>query len=187
MPTLTPVKPLVFLRCGGTFEKTYNVTQGALNFDDANLERWVEQCRIAPKARIETVMLMDSLEMHDEHRQQLADTIAHTKEERIIVIHGTDTMVESALFMAPFQQSNQVIVFTGAMIPAASHGSDALFNLGLATAAVQLLPAGIYIAMSGQIFDARCVRKNLTAGQFEESSELLANTKASEDLAKKIV
>jgi L-asparaginase len=167
MPKLTPVKPLVFLRCGGTFEKTYSATEGTLNFEEANLERWIRPCRIAPKPRIETVMLIDSLEMNDSHRQQLANAIASTKENQIVVIHGTDTMTKSALYITPIKRVEQVVVFTGAMVPAALCDSDASFNLGLATAAAQLLPPGVYIAMSGQIFEAGNAHKNQALQQFE--------------------
>jgi L-asparaginase len=170
MPKLTPVKPLVFLRCGGTFEKTYSATEGALNFEGANLERWIRPCRIAPKPRIETVMLIDSLEMNDSHRQQLADAIASAAENQIVVIHGTDTMTKSALYITPTKRVEQVVVFTGAMVPAALCDSDASFNLGLATAAAQLLPPGVYVAMSGQIFEASRTQKNPVLQQFEHLS-----------------
>lgn len=112
-------------------------------------------------------MLIDSLEMTDDHRDLLAKTIATTPEKRMVVLHGTDTMVESAKVVMLHRKSDQVVVFTGAMVPASLEASDAMFNFGMATAAAQTLPPGVYIAMSGQVFKAGDVRKNRDAGVFE--------------------
>lgn len=160
---------LVFLSCGGTFEKVYFPEKGVLGFDHSRISEWAKACRIAQPWRAETVMLIDSLEMNQAHRNQLAEAIAGTVEERIVVVHGTDTMVESAKTVMLRCQSNQVIVFTGAMVPASQEGSDALFNLGMAAAAAQILNPGVYIAMSGQVFSADKARKNREQGIFEST------------------
>jgi L-asparaginase len=158
---------VVFLSCGGTFEKVYFPEKGTLGFDRSRIPEWAKTCRIAQPWRAETVMLIDSLEMNQAHRNQLSEKIAATPENRIVVIHGTDTMVESAKTVLLRRRSAQVIVFTGAMVPASQENSDALFNLGLASAAVQILGPGVYIAMSGQVFPADSVRKNREQGVFE--------------------
>lgn len=158
---------LVFLSCGGTFEKVYFPEKGVLGFDHSRISEWAKACRIAQPWRAETVMLIDSLEMNQAHRDQLAKKIESAAEERIVVVHGTDTMVESAKATMLRCRNTQVIVFTGAMVPASQEGSDALFNLGMAAAAAQILSPGVYIAMSGQVFSADRVRKNRNQGIFE--------------------
>jgi len=164
---MNTAQPLVFLSCGGTFEKVYFPNNGVLGFDRSRVSEWAASCRIAQPWRAETVMLIDSLEMNQAHRNQLADTIAAASEDRIVVIHGTDTMVESAKTVLLRCRNTQVIVFTGAMVPASQENSDAMFNLGMASAAAQVLNPGVYIAMSGQIFSADKARKNRERGVFE--------------------
>jgi len=105
--------------------------------------------------------------MKDSDRQLLADKVASTPESRIVILHGTDTMVESAKAVMLQRKENQVVVFTGAMVPASQKDSDAFFNLGLATAAAQILDPGVYIAMSGRVFQADETRKNRELGVFE--------------------
>jgi L-asparaginase len=166
---MSTAQALVFLSCGGTFEKVYFPEQGVLGFDHSRISEWAATCRIAQPWRAETVMLIDSLEMNQAHRNQLAEKIAATSEDRIVVIHGTDTMVESAKTAMLRCRNTQVIVFTGAMVPASQENSDALFNLGLASAAAQILNPGVYIAMSGQIFSADKARKNRERGVFEST------------------
>ncbi len=158
---------LVFLSCGGTFEKVYFPEKGVLGFDHSRISQWAKTCRIAQPWRAETVMLIDSLEMNQAHRDQLAEKIEGAAEDRIVVVHGTDTMVESAKTAMLRCRNTQVVVFTGAMVPASQEGSDALFNLGMAAAAAQILNPGVYIAMSGQVFPAGGVRKNRDQGVFE--------------------
>lgn len=165
--TKSSAEPLVFLSCGGTIEKIYFADSGKLGFDRSRISDWLKACRIAQPWRAETVMLIDSLEMNETHRQQLVDKIAATAESKIVVIHGTDTMVESAKAVMGRRAPHQTVVFTGAMVPASLEASDALFNLGLATAAVQQSEPGVYIAMSGTVFAADGVRKNLEKGIFE--------------------
>jgi L-asparaginase len=164
-------EPLVFLSCGGTIEKIYLPEAGRLGFDRSRIADWAERCRITAPWRAETVMLIDSLEMVDQHRQQLAEKIAQTPESKIVVLHGTDTMAESARTTMLHRKEHQTIVFTGAMIPANLGQSDGLFNFGFACAAVQFLEAGTYIAMNGKIFPADRAQKNTAAGRFEERPE----------------
>lgn len=112
-------------------------------------------------------MLIDSLDMTDAHRETLAKAVAASQGNQIVILHGTDTMVESAKRVMLQCRDDQTIVFTGAMVPASQAQSDAFFNIGLATGAVQTLPPGVYIAMSGQIFPADGVQKNKALGRFE--------------------
>jgi len=164
-------EPLVFLSCGGTIEKIYLPEAGRLGFDRSRVADWAERCRITAPWRAETVMLIDSLEMVDHDRQQLAQKIAQTPESKIVVLHGTDTMAESARTTMLHRKEHQTIVFTGAMIPASLGQSDALFNFGFACAAVQFLQAGTFIAMNGKVLPADRAHKNTAAGRFEERPE----------------
>ncbi|MBU3724567.1 MAG: asparaginase [Burkholderiaceae bacterium] len=173
---MTTSEPLVFLSCGGTIEKIYLAESGQLGFDRSRISDWLKTCRIAQPWRAETLMLIDSLEMNDTHRLELAKKIAATAETRIVVIHGTDTMVESAKVVMTHRQPHQTVVFTGAMVPASLETSDAFFNLGLATGAAQQSDPGVYIAMSGEIFAADRVRKNRDKGIFESTASDSAST-----------
>ena len=83
----------------------------------------------------------------------------------MLVTHGTDSMVETARVLASL--SDKTIVLTGALNPARFRGSDAEFNIGTAVGAVQCLPAGVYIAMNGRIWEPTKVRKNVAANRFE--------------------
>jgi L-asparaginase len=165
--TGNPMKPLVFLSCGGTIEKIYFPDSGKLGFDRSRISDWAKICRIAQPHRTETLMLIDSLEMTQAHRESLASHIAGLEESQIVVLHGTDTMVESAKEVMLRRKEHQIVVFTGAMVPAGQEKSDAFFNLGLATGAAQALAPGVYIAMSGQIFPADQTTKNTSLGVFE--------------------
>jgi L-asparaginase len=158
---------LVFLACGGTFEKVYLPQSGQLGFDQSRLSDWLNTCRIAQSWRTETLMLIDSLDMAQEHRLKIAHHIQGLPETKLIVVHGTDTMVETAKTIMQHRRADQTVVLTGAMIPAALENSDAIFNLGLATAAAQTKTPGVYIAMSGQVWPADRVQKNKALGVFE--------------------
>jgi L-asparaginase len=114
-------------------------------------------------------MMIDSLYMTDSKRQLILEECRKSEEERIVVTHGTDTMVETARFLGQSVEK-KTIVMTGAMIPYAFGSSDGLFNLGSALAFAQSLPHGVYIAMNGRYFPWDNVRKNKIAGEFEESS-----------------
>ena len=162
-----PTASLAILTTGGTFEKQYCPDQNGLGFTQSGLAAWATQCRLPTNTRLETVMLVDSLDMTEDQRQTLALAVAESPENRLIIIHGTDTMVRSADFIALHKRAEQTVVFTGAMIPASQPNSDALFNLGLAVAAAQLCPAGCYIAMSGSIWLAKDASKNHLQGRFE--------------------
>jgi len=111
-------------------------------------------------------MMRDSLELTDDDRARIATAAAACVEQRVVITHGTDTMVETARVLAA-TVPNKTIVLTGAMIPWAFGSSDGLFNLGSALSFAQALPAGVYIAMNGQIFAWDNVRKNRTLGVFE--------------------
>lgn len=152
---------------GGTFDKEYNELKGELFFKDTHLPEMLTLGRSRVSVDIETLMMIDSLEMIDADRKKIAKHCLSAKEDRIIITHGTDTMVDTARVIAR-NAGNKTIILTGAMIPYKFGSSDGLFNLGSALAFVQTLPAGIYIVMNGRCFDWNNVQKNREIGEFEE-------------------
>ncbi len=151
---------------GGTFDKEYDEIRGSLDFRDTHLPQMLEMARSRLEVHVQTLMMVDSLEMTEFDRKRIGDACNEAAERRIVLTHGTDTMVETALVLAA-DVPDKTIVLTGAMIPIAFGSSDGLFNLGGALGVVQVLPPGVYIAMNGQVFDGDNVRKNLEKGTFE--------------------
>ena len=154
---------------GGTFDKDYNELTGQLYFHDTNLPEMLRLGRSRLDVNIRTIMMVDSLQMTDADRAIIVQNCKQAEEERIVITHGTDTMVETAGAIAK-EVADKTIVLTGAMIPYAFGSSDGLFNLGSALSFVQALPHGVYIAMNGKYFLWNRVRKNKERGEFEEIS-----------------
>lgn len=157
---------------GGTFDKQYDAISGELTFRESQLPRILNQARCTLSIHLEGPLAIDSLFMTDEQREEIAQTCVHSPEERIVVIHGTDTMCRTASVIAEAlkEDANRTVVLTGAMIPYSLENSDAVFNLGCALTAVQLLPPGVYITMSGRVFPHDNCRKNKDKGVFEPIS-----------------
>lgn len=152
---------------GGTFDKEYNELNGQLFFKDTHLPDLLDMGRNKVSVEIRTLMMLDSLEMTREDRDLIVHQCNQCDETKIVITHGTDTMVETAIIMAE-KIINKTIILTGAMIPIKFGSSDGLFNLGSALAFAQTLPKGVYIAMNGRYFNWDNVRKNKQTGVFEE-------------------
>lgn len=152
---------------GGTFDKEYDELTGRLYFRDTHLPEMLERGRSGVEVEIEQLLMIDSLDMTDEDRQRILACCRSAPEERIVVTHGTDTMVETARSLAEAGLRGKTIVLTGAMVPYAFGSSDGLFNLGSALSFVQVLRPGVYVAMNGQHFAWNAVRKNTATGVFE--------------------
>ena len=152
---------------GGTIDKEYDPLTGELTFAKSHLSNMLNQVRCKVRVVLEEVMLKDSLQMMSEDREEILKKCINCLEDKIIVTHGTDTVVETARVLGK-NVKGKTIVLVGAMIPYAFGASDALFNLGCAFSAVQALPQGVYITMSGKIFPWDKVRKNKESGEFEE-------------------
>ena len=157
---------LRLLVTGGTFDKEYDEISGTLFFKDTHVDEMLALGRCRVPVAVETVMLLDSLQMTDTDRAAIADRCRACEETRIVVTHGTDTMVETAAVLA-LAVPNKTIVLTGAMVPYAFGSSDGLFNLGSAISFAQVLPAGVWVAMNGTHFAWDDVRKDRAAGTFE--------------------
>jgi L-asparaginase len=152
---------------GGTFDKEYNELNGQLYFKDTHLSDLLDMGRSKLQVEIRTLMMVDSLEMTDEDRHLIAYQCEQCDENKIVITHGTDTMSDTAQYLAQ-KVTSKTIVLTGAMIPIKFGSSDGLFNLGSALAFAQTLPPGVYVAMNGRYFTADNVRKNKQTGVFEE-------------------
>ena len=164
---------------GGTFDKEYNELTGSLFFKDTHLPEMLRLGRCRVDVSVRTLMMIDSLEMTNADRALIVERCLQAAESRILITHGTDTMVETAAALAAVAGDrlrsdgatksvpDKTIVLTGAMIPYAFGSSDGLFNLGSALSFVQALPAGVYIAMNGRYFTWDRVRKNRDTGVFE--------------------
>jgi len=151
---------------GGTIDKEYDPLTGELTFSKSHLSNILSQVRCKARFVLEEVMLKDSLQMISSDREVILKRCVDCQENKIIVTHGTDTMVETGLILGS-RIKGKTVVLVGAMIPYAFGASDALFNLGWAFAAVQALRHGVYIAMNGKIFFWDNVRKNKESGEFE--------------------
>jgi L-asparaginase len=151
---------------GGTLDKRYNELNGELFFTHTHVPEMLQQARCTLPLVTEQLLLKDSLEMTDADREKIRQACVSAVEDKIIVTHGTDTMVDTAKHIAPCLQHKTVVLF-GAMIPFSIGASDALFNFGCAMLAVQTLPPGVYITMNGQVFLWDNVQKLKEQGRFD--------------------
>jgi L-asparaginase len=151
---------------GGTFDKEYNELTGELFFKSTHTGDMLRLGRCLLDVEIETLMMIDSLQMTDAGRNLILERCRSAPENRIVVTHGTDTMPETAAVLGA-ALTGKTVVLTGAMVPYTFGSSDGLFNLGTALAFVQTLGEGVYVAMNGRCFPWRAVRKNKKKGIFE--------------------
>ena len=156
--------PILVLTTGGTIDKNYFDALSEYQIVDSGIPALLKEARVALPFRVEEVCRKDSLELTQADRSELARLVAQAPESRIVITHGTDTMTDTAKALAGI--AGKTIVLTGALSPARFAETDAPFNLGMAFAAAQFAPPGVYIAMSGQVFDGLAVRKDRAAGRF---------------------
>ncbi len=159
-------KHIKIFATGGTFDKEFNELDGKLYFQETNLYQLLQMGRSKLDVEIETLMMIDSLDMTIKDREHIINKCKNEKTKHIIITHGTDTMVETATKLAE-TINNKTIILTGAMIPIKFGSSDGLFNLGSALSFVQTLKPGIYITMNGRYFHWDNVKKNKKIGVFE--------------------
>ena len=151
---------------GGTFDKEFNEINGELFFKETNLYQLLQLGRSQLNVKIETLMMVDSLKMTQLEKNYIVNKCKKEKTDRIIITHGTDTMVDTAKLIAK-NITDKTIILTGAMIPIKFGSSDGLFNLGSALSFIQTIDAGVYITMNGRYFNWDNVRKNKKLGIFE--------------------
>lgn len=167
---------MLFLLTGGTIDKQPVYLSDGKTFDndskvfgETHLPEMLEKARFLGSRSVKSLFMIDSLDMTDDHRQQIVKELEESDESQVVITHGTDTMPDTARFLERNTQlASKTIVLTGAMLPySVGEKSDAMFNLGSAIAYVQALPVGVYVAMDGQAFEAGNVRKDVEAGVFK--------------------
>ena len=154
-----------FITTGGTIDKIYFDALSQFEVGDSLVKHILTDGLVEFDYDIVPILQKDSLEMTDEDREQLYKLISNDDSTRFVITHGTDTMPQTADKLAGL--SGKTIVLTGALTPARFRTTDAVFNIGMAVAAVQACEPGVYIAMNGQVFPAGEVRKNRSANRFE--------------------
>ena len=162
---MEPMEHLLIVTTGGTIDKVYFDDKSDFQVGAPQIGHILEELGVAFRFEVIPILRKDSLHIGEQDRELLRATIAAQDARHVLVTHGTDTMVETARVLATIP--GKVIVLTGALNPARFRGSDAEFNIGTAVGAVQSLPAGVYIAMNGRVWDPAKVRKNVAANRFE--------------------
>ncbi len=159
---------ITFIQTGGTIDKDYpRTTKGwAFEISEPAFKRILQRLNPTFEAEFIPFLQKDSLEINKQDRKRLHEICLQSHSNKIIITHGTDTLIETAQFLADLSIPNKVIVFTGAMRPERFRNSDADVHLGLAIGAVNVLKEGVYIAMHGQIIPSHQARRNLKTGQF---------------------
>lgn len=153
---------------GGTIDKIYFDKKSEFQVGEPQIIQLLEEANLFIDYEVESILRKDSLDLTDEDRQLIADCVKSDPHQRILITHGTDTMIETARTLALIP--DKTIVLTGSMQPANLRSSDAVFNIGYAIASVQMLAPGTYLAINGQIFDPQKTRKNIELNKFESTS-----------------
>lgn len=150
---------------GGTIDKVYFDAKSDYEIGDPQIADILRSVNVQIDYQVQTLFRKDSLDLTDEDRREIVSSVSAMTAERILITHGTDTMVQTANELK--QVPGKTIVLVGSLSPARMKASDAEFNVGFALAAVQALPAGVYIAMNGQVFHADHAQKNRELNRFE--------------------
>jgi L-asparaginase len=156
---------ITFLTTGGTFDKIYFDAKSEFYIGDPMIDSILDEANIRFQYEVISILKKDSLDINDADRAKIRKAVLESDNNQIIITHGTDTMVETAMCLSGID--DKTIVLVGAMQPARMRLSDASYNIGVATTAVQLLPTGVHLAMNGQIFDPAKTRKNRQQSRFE--------------------
>ena len=149
---------------GGTIDKVYFDAASEFSVGDSVVADLLRQAHVEQPYEVVEVLRKDSLDITPEDRELVRETISAREEHRVIVTHGTDTMTATAQVLQSLVE--KTIVLTGALAPARFAQSDATFNVGMAFAAAETLPPGVYIVMNGQVFEAGAVRKDRDQNRF---------------------
>lgn len=151
---------------GGSIDKLYSTRKSDFVVGPPQIERILREGNVALDYEIESLLRKDSLDITADDRQSIVERVRAAPHRLVLIIHGTDTMVDTARALASI--SGKVIVLTGAMQPAAFKETDAPFNVGCAVAALQTLPVGVYVVMNGRILDPGSIRKDVERDRFVE-------------------
>ncbi len=154
---------------GGTIDKVYFDQKSEYQVGDPQANGILERANVVLDYEIEPIINKDSLDFTNKDRELIRNTVESSSSNRIVITHGTDTMIDTAKLFKNI--TDKTIVMTGSMYPAQFRDSDAVFNIGCAVTAAQILPPGVYIAMNGRIFKPDHARKNVQLNRFEEISK----------------
>jgi L-asparaginase len=158
------LQPILVVTTGGTIDKVYFDARSHYEVGESVVDDLLRQARVRAPWELLPVLRKDSLEMTDADRALIRERVAAHPARRVVVTHGTDTMAETARALEGI--AGRTIVLTGSLAPARFAETDAVFNVGMAFAAVQTLPEGVYIVMNGQVFRAADVRKDPERNEF---------------------
>ncbi len=154
---------------GGTIDKIYFDRESDYQVGDPQAGGVLERANVVFEYEVESILRKDSLDMTDEDRSKICERVKNEPRDRIVITHGTDTMIETGKALGGI--SGKTVVLTGSMYPAKFRDSDAIFNIGCAVTAVQILSPGVYIAMNGRIFNPLRSKKNVELKTFEDFGE----------------
>ena len=159
---------ILVITTGGTIDKVYFDAKSEFAVGESVLPELLREANVRQPYRMQGLLRKDSLELTDQDRALIHETVAQAAESRIIITHGTDTMTDTAAVLEPLARAvpQRTIVLTGSLSPARFARTDATFNVGMAFAAVQSLEPGVYIVMNGQVFPADRVRKDRSKNAF---------------------
>jgi L-asparaginase len=157
---------IAFITTGGTIDKVYFDALSRFEVGETVVAQVLRRGGVGFEFEVVPLMRKDSLELTDTDRAAIRAAVAARDESHIVITHGTDTMVETARWLEDVP--GKTMVLAGALSPARFQDSDAVFNLGMAVAAVQTCAPGVWIAMSGRVLRASCARKNRELNRFEE-------------------
>ncbi|MCX7834350.1 MAG: asparaginase domain-containing protein [Ignavibacteria bacterium] len=162
---------ILFIQTGGTIDKDYpRLTKGyPFEITEPAVQRILENINPSFDFEILPLLQKDSLDLTEDDREEIYNACLNTEINKIIITHGTDTMIDTAKKLAEIK--DKVIILTGAMRPERFSNSDAGFNLGVAIGAANVLERGVYIAMNGQIFDCQKVVRDSETGRFVKKDE----------------
>lgn len=150
---------------GGTIDKIYFDAKNDYQIGEPEVHSLLLEANVSFDYTVTSLLRKDSLELTEDDRKLISEAVAEESCNRILITHGTDSMIETAKSLLDIR--NKTVVLTGSMQPARLRVSDAFFNVGYAVAAVQLLPPGIYVAMNGMVFDPQVSCKNVKENRFE--------------------
>lgn len=153
---------------GGTIDKVYFDKKSDYQVGDPQTGGVLERANVVIEYEVESILRKDSLDLTEQDRKLIRQTVESSPEDHIVITHGTDTMIETAKTLQDVE--GKTIVLTGSMYPARFRDSDAVLNIGCAITAAQILKPGVYIAMNGRIFDPLSAHKNVELNRFEEVS-----------------
>ena len=156
---------LEILTTGGTIDKVYFDKKSNYEVGDPFVEELLHKMNVNISFKVKSLMRIDSLDMTDNHREKILNYIMNSNANNFLITHGTDSIVETAIFLKKF--SDKTIVLTGSLKPAIFIDNDAIFNVGSALTSAQILKKGVYIVINGQVFNPDNVRKNLEKNIFE--------------------